>query len=93
MAVDPLGSAGESGTTVITSAALALSQQARQAVSEQVDKIAQASKEADKASQRREPVDEVKDSSKTESEPHDFTGSSSSGQTVPQRGQNINIEG
>jgi hypothetical protein len=93
MAVDSLGSIGESGTTVVTSAALALSQQARQAVSEQVDKIAQASKEADKDQKQFKPVEDGKDAAKTETQPHDFTESFSSSQTVPERGRTINIEG
>ncbi|MEX2451138.1 MAG: hypothetical protein WD407_09805 [Rhodospirillales bacterium] len=93
MAVDPLGSGGELGTTVITSAALALSQQARQAVSEQVDKIAQASKEADKDQKQIKPVEDGKDAAKAENQPRDFAESPSPSQTVPERGRTINIEG
>ncbi len=47
MAVDPIGSANGSDTTVFTSAALALSQQARQGVSEQVEQAIQRSTEPD----------------------------------------------
>ena len=97
MAVDPIGSASESGATVVTSAALALSQQARQGVSEQVDKIVQAIKEPDgdndDKQQQLKPVEDGKDSAKTENQSQNQATGFPGSQTAPTRGQNVNIEG
>lgn len=92
MAVDPIGSA-ESGATVVTSAALALSQQARQGVSEQVEQIAQKSKEPDQDVQQAKPVEEGNESGKTEDQSQNNANASASSQTTQARGQTVNIEG
>ena len=92
MAVDPSGSSSESGTAVVTSAALALSKQARQGVSEQVEKIINSPKETDKEQQQLKPVEDGSESEKT-SDQQQSAAQSSSGQTVPERGRTVNIEG
>ena len=93
MPVDPIGTA-ESGATVVTSVALALSQQARQGVSEQVEQIVQKSKEPDQDQTQLKPVEEGTESAKADTQPkQDQAVESSSSQTAPTRGQNVNIEG
>ena len=93
MAVDPIGSSSESGATVITSAALALSQQARQGVSQQVEQIAQHTTETKDKPQELKPVEDSKDSANTENQPQHQAAESSSSQIAPTRGQTVNIEG
>ena len=93
MAVDPIGSSGESGTAVVTSAALALSKQARQGVSEQIEKILNSAKEPEKEQQQPKTVEDGKESEKTNDQQQSVGESSSSGQTVPERGRTVNIEG
>ena len=65
MAVDPIGLA-TSGATVITSAAIALSQQVRQNLSAQVEQAAQKTKEPESTEQQGKPaVEEGSESAKT----------------------------
>ncbi|MGA0394621.1 MAG: hypothetical protein ACO3MW_11245 [Rhodospirillales bacterium] len=92
MAVNPISTA-DSGATVVTSAALALSQQARQGVSEQVEQIAQKSKEPDQDNQQTKAVEQGQESGKTEDQLQNNANGSASSQTAPVRGQTINIEG
>ncbi len=93
MAVDPIGSANGSGTTVFTSAALALSQQARQGVSEQVEQAIQRSTEPDQDKQTAKPVEDSKDSAEAKNQSQNQAAGSSSSPAAPIRGQAINIKG
>jgi len=84
MAVDPFGTA-ELGATVFSSAALVLSQQARQGVSEQVEQIAQKSQKSDQYQIQLE-------SAKADTQPQQNQAAvSPSSQSEPSRGQIKNI--
>ena len=95
MVVDPTGLA-TSGATVITSAAIALSQQVRQNLSAQVEQAAQKTKEPESTEQQGKPaVEEGSESAKTNDQPQNQAAEteSSGGQNAPTRGLTINIEG
>lgn len=87
MAVDSSGS----GTAVITSAALALSKQARQGVSEQVEQIINSPKESEEQQQLK-PVEDGKESEKANDQ-QQSAGKPSGGPAVPERGHTVNIKG
>jgi hypothetical protein len=92
MAVDPFGTA-EPGTTVLSSAALVLSQQARQGVSEQLERIAQKSQETDQDQKQLKTVMENSESAKADTQPQqDQEAEYPSSQSEPSRGQTVNIK-
>lgn len=93
MAVDPFGTA-ELGATVFSSAALVLSQQARQGLSEQVEQIAQKSQEPDQDQKQLKTVVESSGSAKADTQPQqNQSAETPSTQSEPTRGQNVNIKG